>query len=58
MKVEEYLELESRFTMLARSKPETSKQLFAEAQQDADARWQLYQRLAAGNLKTEKKESP
>ncbi len=58
MKVDEYLELESRFTMLARSKPETSKQLFAEAQRDADARWQRYQRLAAGNLKTEKKESP
>ena len=58
MKVEEYLGLENRFTMLARSKPETSKQLFAEAQHDVDARWQRYQRLAASNLKTEKKESP
>ena len=57
-KVEEYLRLENRFTMLARSKPETSKQLFAEAQHDVDARWQRYQRLAASNLKTEKKESP
>ena len=58
MKVEEYLGLENRFTMLARSKPETSKQLFAEAQHDVDARWERYQRLAASNLKTEKKESP
>jgi pyruvate-ferredoxin/flavodoxin oxidoreductase len=58
MKIEEYLGLENRFTMLARSKPETSKQLFAEAQHDVDARWQRYQRLAAGTLKTEKKESP
>ena len=58
MKVEEYLGLENRFTMLARSKPETSKQLFAEAQHDVDARWERYQRLAASNLKTEKKDSP
>ena len=58
MKVEEYLGLENRFTMLARSNPEASKQLFAEAQHDADARWERYQRLAASTLKTEKKESP
>ena len=58
MKVEEYLGLENRFTMLARSKPETSKQLFAEAQHDVDARWEQFQRLAARNLKTEKEESP
>ena len=38
-------------------RPESAKQLFAEAQRDADARWQRYQRLAAGNSKT-RKENP
>jgi pyruvate-ferredoxin/flavodoxin oxidoreductase len=47
MKVQEYLQLENRFKMLTRSKPEDAKRLFEQAQRDADARWQLYTYLAA-----------
>jgi pyruvate-ferredoxin/flavodoxin oxidoreductase len=38
---------ENRFKMLTKTQPEAAKQLWAEAQQDIDTRWQMYQYLAA-----------
>jgi pyruvate-ferredoxin/flavodoxin oxidoreductase len=46
-KVQDYLMSENRFKMLTKSKPEDAKRFFEQAQQDADARWQLYAYLAA-----------
>ena len=48
--IEQYLALENRFRMLTASKPEVAHRLFAEAQADVNARWELYQYLAARNL--------
>jgi pyruvate-ferredoxin/flavodoxin oxidoreductase len=45
--VERSMYAENRFKMLARSKPEQAKRLLAQAQGDVNARWQLYQYLAA-----------
>jgi pyruvate-ferredoxin/flavodoxin oxidoreductase len=47
MKVQDYLMSENRFKMLTKSKPEDAKKLFAQAQVDADMRWQLYSYMAA-----------
>jgi len=46
-KVQEYLLSENRFKMLTKSKPEEARRLFAEAQTDADLRWQFYAHLAS-----------
>ncbi|MCA0454218.1 MAG: pyruvate:ferredoxin (flavodoxin) oxidoreductase [Chloroflexi bacterium] len=45
--VKDYLQMETRFNMLQFSKPETAKTLFAEAQEDVNARWALYEYLAS-----------
>jgi len=37
---------EARFAMLARAKPEVSERLLAEAQDDVNERWHLYEQLA------------
>jgi pyruvate-ferredoxin/flavodoxin oxidoreductase len=42
----EFAMKEARFAMLARSKPEASARLLAEAQQDIYARWHFYEQLA------------
>jgi pyruvate-ferredoxin/flavodoxin oxidoreductase len=42
-----FMDMETRFKMLTKSKPETARRLFAEAQHDVDSRWQLYEYLAA-----------
>jgi pyruvate-ferredoxin/flavodoxin oxidoreductase len=47
MKVQDYLQTENRFKMLTKSKPDTAKRLFEQAQLDANTRWQLYSYLAA-----------
>jgi pyruvate-ferredoxin/flavodoxin oxidoreductase len=47
--IEQYLLLENRFRMLTASKPEVAHRLFAAAQADVNARWELYQYLAARN---------
>jgi pyruvate-ferredoxin/flavodoxin oxidoreductase len=47
MPVEQYLNMENRFKMLTLSKPEVAKQLFAEAQQDVNSTWHLYEYLAS-----------
>ncbi len=41
---------ENRFKMLAKSKPEDAKRLLKEAQHDVDARWKMYEYLAARPL--------
>nr|MBP8258431.1 pyruvate:ferredoxin (flavodoxin) oxidoreductase [Verrucomicrobiota bacterium] len=50
VKVQDYLLSENRFKMLTKSKPEEAKRLFARAQQDVEARWQLYTYLSARKL--------
>ncbi|MBI3923074.1 MAG: pyruvate:ferredoxin (flavodoxin) oxidoreductase, partial [Armatimonadetes bacterium] len=45
--VRDYFLMENRFKMLTKSKPETSKRLWEEAQKDADTRWRMYEYLAA-----------
>ncbi len=45
--VEAAMYSENRFKMLARSHPAAAKQLLKEAQADVNARWQMYQYLAA-----------
>ncbi len=43
---EEYAYNETRFKMLAKSRPERAKQLLEEAERDAKARWHYYKQLA------------
>jgi pyruvate-ferredoxin/flavodoxin oxidoreductase len=45
-KVSDYLQQQTRFKMLQKSKPEDAKVLWQEAQEDADARFRLYEYLA------------
>ncbi len=52
MKVAQFMNLENRFNMLAKSKPEEAKKLFEQAQEDASVRLKLYQYLAARDFKT------
>jgi pyruvate-ferredoxin/flavodoxin oxidoreductase len=46
LKVAEYLNLENRFRMLTKSKPEDARKYFEQAQLDVESRWRLYQYLA------------
>ncbi len=56
---EEFAYSQMRFKMLARSRPEAAKALLAQAQQDVNTRWKMYQQLASaygadnGNEKSE-----
>jgi pyruvate-ferredoxin/flavodoxin oxidoreductase len=52
LKLEEYLNMENRFKMLTKIKPEDARRLFALAQQDAERRWRLYESLAARQLQS------
>ena len=49
MRLEEYLRMENRYQMLTKSHPDLAKALWKKAQGDVDARWKLYQRMAAGD---------
>jgi pyruvate-ferredoxin/flavodoxin oxidoreductase len=53
--VADYLNLENRFKMLSQSRPEEAKLLFKQAQQNVDARWQQYHRLAENRPKEKEK---
>jgi len=44
--------------MLSQSRPEEAKRLFKQAQQNVDARWQKYQRLANNGTKENEKVAP
>lgn len=46
-KVADYMNLENRFRMLAKSKPDDARKYFEQAQLDADSRWKFYQYMAA-----------
>jgi pyruvate-ferredoxin/flavodoxin oxidoreductase len=54
--VETYLRSENRFRMLEQSEPEEAKQLFAAAQDDANARRNYYLYLAARGAELERSE--
>jgi pyruvate-ferredoxin/flavodoxin oxidoreductase len=45
--LEKYVYNETRYTMLTHSKPEVASDLLVKAQQDVNARWKLYERMAA-----------
>jgi pyruvate-ferredoxin/flavodoxin oxidoreductase len=45
--LEKYIYNETRYTMLARSNPESAKRLLEHAQKDIQARWKWYEHLAA-----------
>jgi pyruvate-ferredoxin/flavodoxin oxidoreductase len=44
--LEQYVYQEGRYTMLARSNPETAKELLGLAQEDVDERWRVYSNAA------------
>ena len=50
IKVAEYFDSENRFRMLTKSKPADAKKYFEQAQLDVEARWKLYQYMAARPL--------
>jgi pyruvate-ferredoxin/flavodoxin oxidoreductase len=56
-KVKEFLDQQTRFKMLTKSKPEDAKHLWAQAQHDAETRFALYEYLAQRKPEA-KKESP
>jgi pyruvate-ferredoxin/flavodoxin oxidoreductase len=45
-KVADFMQMETRFKMLTKSRPEDAKHLWAEAQHDAETRFHLYEYLA------------
>jgi pyruvate-ferredoxin/flavodoxin oxidoreductase len=49
-KVKEFLEQQTRFQMLTKSKPEDAKRLWEQAQHDADTRFAMYEYLAQRKL--------
>jgi len=51
-KLQDFLQMETRFKMLTKSKPEEAKRLWAEAQHDADLRYKFYEYLASRKLAT------
>jgi pyruvate-ferredoxin/flavodoxin oxidoreductase len=51
MRIEEYLGMENRFKMLTKMRPEEAKRLTNLAQEDAEARFRLYQALAARDVR-------
>jgi len=57
-KVQDFLLSENRFKMLTKSKPEDAKRYFEQAQQDVQARWQLFSHLASRKLGGAAAETP
>jgi pyruvate-ferredoxin/flavodoxin oxidoreductase len=51
LRVADYFNMENRFKMLTKSDPDAAKQLLAQAQEDVNTRWALYQYLAKRELK-------
>jgi pyruvate-ferredoxin/flavodoxin oxidoreductase len=49
-KVQDFMQMETRFKMLTKSNPEHAKILWAEAQHDAEARFKFYEYLASRKL--------
>jgi pyruvate-ferredoxin/flavodoxin oxidoreductase len=60
-KVKEFLEQQTRFKMLAKTKPEDAKRLWAQAQHDVELRCQLYEYLSQRRVEPQasvRKEAP
>ncbi|TAF20772.1 MAG: pyruvate:ferredoxin (flavodoxin) oxidoreductase, partial [Nostocales cyanobacterium] len=55
--VENSMYMENRFKMLTKMNPATAKELLQEAQSDINARWQMYQYLAARKLQENSSEA-
>ena len=49
-KVKEFLQQQTRFKMLTKSKPEDAKRLWSQAQHDAEIRFALYEYLASRKI--------
>ena len=49
-KVQDFMQMETRFKMLTKSNPEHAKLLWAEAQHDAEVRYKFYEYLASRKL--------
>ena len=49
--LEKYVYNETRYTMLAHSKPEAARALLEDAQQDVYTRWKMYEQWAVGDNK-------
>ncbi len=47
MPLKDFMELENRFKMLTKSKPDVAKALARQAQEDVNERWQIFQKMAA-----------
>ena len=54
--VEQSMYEENRFKMLTKSKPELAEDLLQQAQAEVEARWRMYEYLAARKLATDNKE--
>ncbi|MBI3474499.1 MAG: pyruvate:ferredoxin (flavodoxin) oxidoreductase [Acidobacteria bacterium] len=46
-KVQDFMQMETRFKMLTKSNPEAAKRLWAEAQHDVDVRYRFYEYMAS-----------
>ena len=57
-KVREFLEQQTRFQMLTKSKPEDAKRLWDQAQHDAETRFAMYEYLAQRKLNGTAEEQP
>jgi len=60
-KLKEYLQMETRFKMLAQTKPDAAQRLWQQAQESVDLRWRFYEYLAMRKNAPEpaaKKEQP
>jgi pyruvate-ferredoxin/flavodoxin oxidoreductase len=55
-KVSDFMQMETRFKMLTKSKPEDAKELWQKAQRDATTHFQLYEYLARRGKETSEPE--
>lgn len=51
LKLAEYRAMENRYKMLSQSHPDAAQTMLAQAQEEVNLRWKLYQHLAARDLK-------
>jgi pyruvate-ferredoxin/flavodoxin oxidoreductase len=57
-KVKEFLQQQTRFQMLTKSKPEDAKRLWEQAQHDVETRYRMYEFLAQPKMETPKPATP
>ncbi len=56
-KVQDFLQMETRFKMLTKAKPEAAKVLWKQAQQDADVRYRFYEYMASRKFEEKTQET-